>query len=274
MTTKDEALKIDIAKHTLEHGEKYPFDTNSPSRDWAHKAARGVISDLSDRRGIKQAFRGDDIDADVRDDLVESLATIIRVALNADQQSSAPVENFSGCYVINKADVGFRLQSSAKDALPDGALKLAKKFHETYERLAPSFGYETRPETKIFDPTSDNGLLMQAVCKEILALPGERDNGKENVIQQAQIWAMEAKTQKAIVISILRSLGLPEHDWEAERLVAEKFAEATRQAVPDVTTTMEEAGFVAYHSGGTFAEVFRAMLAAAPVAAQSKEGGD
>lgn len=47
-------------------------------------------------------------------------------------------------------------------------LKLAKLFHETYERLAPQFGYETRPETRQFDPQSTNGLLMTAVCKEVL----------------------------------------------------------------------------------------------------------
>jgi len=37
-------------------------------------------------------------------------------------------------------------------------------FHETYEKLAPSFGYETRKDTKAFDPESANGKLMIAVC--------------------------------------------------------------------------------------------------------------
>ena len=45
---------------------------------------------------------------------------------------------------------------------------LARKFHDTYERLAPEFGYETRPDTKTFDLTSANGRLMTAVCKELL----------------------------------------------------------------------------------------------------------
>ncbi len=45
-------------------------------------------------------------------------------------------------------------------------LELARRFHEVYERLAPSFGYETRKETKLFDPTSPNGKLMTAVCQE------------------------------------------------------------------------------------------------------------
>ena len=45
---------------------------------------------------------------------------------------------------------------------------LAIRFHETYERLAPAYGYETRLDTRAFDPTSKNGKLMAAVCAEIL----------------------------------------------------------------------------------------------------------
>lgn len=51
--------------------------------------------------------------------------------------------------------------------MDDDALRLATRFHEVYERLAPSFGYETRPETRAFDPTTPNGKLMVAVCDEI-----------------------------------------------------------------------------------------------------------
>lgn len=52
------------------------------------------------------------------------------------------------------------------------ALALAIRFHETYERLAPSFGYETRKETRAFDPTTPNGRLMVAVCAELLRPTG------------------------------------------------------------------------------------------------------
>jgi hypothetical protein len=46
--------------------------------------------------------------------------------------------------------------------------QLAILFHETYERLAPSFHYSTRHLTRQFDPTSPNGHLMIAVCGEVL----------------------------------------------------------------------------------------------------------
>lgn len=47
----------------------------------------------------------------------------------------------------------------------------AREFHNTYERLAPQFGYETRPDTKAFDPTSPNGRLMMAVIGELESFP-------------------------------------------------------------------------------------------------------
>jgi hypothetical protein len=48
-------------------------------------------------------------------------------------------------------------------------IKWAKLFHDTYETLAPFFGYETRDDTKEFDPTSKNGKLMLEVCDEVLS---------------------------------------------------------------------------------------------------------
>jgi len=46
--------------------------------------------------------------------------------------------------------------------------KLARLFHETYERLAPDFGYKTKKETQDFNPNSPNGKLMIAVCQRVL----------------------------------------------------------------------------------------------------------
>lgn len=51
---------------------------------------------------------------------------------------------------------------------------LARRFHETYERLAPSFGYRTREASaKPWDEVpEDNRNLMIAVCAELF--PPER----------------------------------------------------------------------------------------------------
>jgi len=48
------------------------------------------------------------------------------------------------------------------------AYRLARRFHEFYEQSAPAFGYETKKETKEFDPESANGRLMAWVCYEIV----------------------------------------------------------------------------------------------------------
>lgn len=51
------------------------------------------------------------------------------------------------------------------------AEKLARKFHENYERLASAFGYKTREESaKPWEEVPEqNRKLMIAVCVDILA---------------------------------------------------------------------------------------------------------
>ena len=60
----------------------------------------------------------------------------------------------------------------ADDPAPDeregDAETLAIFLHTTCEHLAPQFGYETRKETREFDPRSPNGMLMIATAKAIL----------------------------------------------------------------------------------------------------------
>jgi len=46
--------------------------------------------------------------------------------------------------------------------------QIARQFHDTYERLAPEYGYETRKDTKEFNPNSKNGKLMIRVCNEVV----------------------------------------------------------------------------------------------------------
>lgn len=48
--------------------------------------------------------------------------------------------------------------------------ELARFFHETYERLAPEYGYKTREESAVpwSEVPDDNKRLMIATCGEVL----------------------------------------------------------------------------------------------------------
>lgn len=54
---------------------------------------------------------------------------------------------------------------SERDA---AVVEAAKLFHDTYERLAPAFGYKTRRETRVWNPYSKNASLMIAVMGSVL----------------------------------------------------------------------------------------------------------
>lgn len=79
---------------SLLHGDRFPYDHLQdedwdgkdgeklfPPVDWAHRAARGVIANLLDRRTVKWAL--EDVDADVRQEMIATLAQIIRDAHDA-----------------------------------------------------------------------------------------------------------------------------------------------------------------------------------------------
>lgn len=46
--------------------------------------------------------------------------------------------------------------------------KIAQKFHDTYEFLAPEYGYITKEETREWDSESPNGKLMIATVKAVM----------------------------------------------------------------------------------------------------------
>jgi hypothetical protein len=63
----------------LRVGTEYPYDGNRPEIDWAHKAARGILYDLSDRRGIKHEIGA--VDQEIKIEITDSMADAIREAL-------------------------------------------------------------------------------------------------------------------------------------------------------------------------------------------------
>ena len=86
------------AQISLKFSDDYPYeideDTNPGAdlkpTDWAHRAARGVLSDLSDRRGIKWEL--EKVDMYTRKDIVAALTEIIRLAHSeANATTQAPL---------------------------------------------------------------------------------------------------------------------------------------------------------------------------------------
>lgn len=71
---------------SYDHGQAFPYDSpdsgNTPrmAKDWAHQAARGILSDLTDRRGVKNGFSR--IDYETRLEIVDAVAEIIRVSID------------------------------------------------------------------------------------------------------------------------------------------------------------------------------------------------
>ena len=59
-------------------------------------------------------------------------------------------------------------ESEVSSANVGDAEALARKIHKYCEGLAHVFGYQTRKDTRNFDPDSKNGKLMIAVCEKIL----------------------------------------------------------------------------------------------------------
>ena len=84
---------------------------------------------------------------------------------------------------------------------------LARRFHDTYERLAPHYGYTTRTDTREFDPDSSNGRLMAAVCSEVFgALEAEVERLRESIAQFVYANDTEVSDDRPIT---------PE-EWEAD----------------------------------------------------------
>jgi hypothetical protein len=76
-------------KRDLEMGAKYPYH-GKPPVDWAEAAALGILRDLNDRRGIKHELA--EVDDDVRGEIVETMAAIIRAARDAAPQTESTKE--------------------------------------------------------------------------------------------------------------------------------------------------------------------------------------
>lgn len=77
----------------------------------------------------------------------------------------------------------FKAQTST---MPDEPGKLAEKFHDIYEKLAPSFGYNTKKASAVewCNVPVQNKKLMIATCAELLKASKRSNNEKSKRIPE------------------------------------------------------------------------------------------
>ena len=68
----------------------------------------------------------------------------------------------------------------------DEIKKYTEMFHNTYEMLAPKYGYETRGDTKQLDFDSPNGKLMYATIEKIVCPILEENQQLREELQQKE----------------------------------------------------------------------------------------
>lgn len=99
------------------------------------------------------------------------------------------------------------------------AVQLAKLFHETYEALAPCYGYETRKDTRVFSENSKNGKLMIAVCLNILVVLEEADRSiktqEVRLLRKVHQAAFNPLSQANDSLEWYRKLQVPLNKYEA-----------------------------------------------------------
>lgn len=105
-------------------------------------------------------------------------------------------------------------------------LEITKEFHDTYEKLASEYTYETREDTKVFDINSNNGKLMYATVNEIVS-PILKENKilKENAENNDKVvdkvnWEnmLLKKENKQLQEELECTIGIVEHN----RIISEK----------------------------------------------------
>lgn len=68
------------ARFCIDHAKKFPYNKRSAG-DCYELAAQAVLADLCDRRGIKQELQEIECDEDISEEIVTTLAAIIKAAV-------------------------------------------------------------------------------------------------------------------------------------------------------------------------------------------------
>ena len=79
-------------------------------------------------------------------------------------------------------------------------LEITKKFHDTYEKLASEYAYETRKDTRVFDINSNNGKLMYATVNEIVSPILKENKKQKEVIDKLELENKVLKEQMVAMV--------------------------------------------------------------------------
>jgi len=91
------------------------------------------------------------------------------------------------------------------------AEELAQQFHETYERLAPQYNYQTRKASAVpwSDVPENNKRLMIAVCTEILEKTPTK--ASPDMLEQVEVTITNMKYNLRILMAEYEEKWLREH---------------------------------------------------------------
>jgi hypothetical protein len=140
-------------------------------------AKREVIAEIVKRPFLLAIFNGPSPDLDA---LAESIARAVLAVTGAAREEESTSTPCPTCGGPLEGGEGSRCSRSAcptnlmtivprEDTERTDAETLARRFHETYERFAPDYGYKTREASAVpWDEVPDaNRSLMIAVCREL-----------------------------------------------------------------------------------------------------------
>ena len=110
-------------KRNIEGGKRFPYDSDSHGssnapQGWQYDAARGILYDFSDRRGVKDGFNR--IDLETRQEIVKSMVETIELAFSQSltdgvkkfEEEKKPSDSSYWFFTYIRIDDGYTVQGS------------------------------------------------------------------------------------------------------------------------------------------------------------------
>ena len=109
-------------------------------------------------------------------------------------------------------------------------LEITKEFHDTYEKLASEYTYETREDTRVFDINSNNGKLMYATVNEIVS----------PILEENQELKKQLEDANEKIILLQASESMLEWKKELEKNQQKEFIKYLKEEINNTTSRKEQ----------------------------------